>query len=291
MAISKDDRVGLGRLQEILYRLIAAPEGVASGLALERALPAGGLAALIAGDDRISPVERLEIYANGFFYRLLEVLKEDYPATLAIAGADNFHNLVTGYLLAYPPTAPSLYYAGANFADYLAAHPLSARWPYLADLARLERASLESFHAADAPALDARALRAIAPARWPALPLRTHPATRLVESRWRVDELARAVTATAPAPTTIATPPPAPAAAGVAIVISRRDRHVAYRAADPGEDAALRLLLAAPPPPALAAICAAIAAGAGVSDADLPALINRLLARWLADGLLLAIES
>src|SRR5579863_8392774 len=187
------DSLDLKRLQEILYRLIVAPDGVADGLAHETALPAGNLASVIAGDDRMTAVERVGVYANGYFYRLLEVLKEDFPATLAVAGADNFHNLVTGYLIDYPPTEPSIYFAGRNLAAWLGTHPLSARWPWLADLARLERATLESFHAADAPALDTGALQAVPPAAWPVLAIRAHPATRLVESAWRVDEVLRAV--------------------------------------------------------------------------------------------------
>src|ERR1700682_4749777 len=124
---TNDDILDLRRLQEILYRLIVASGGVAAGLAHETALPANGLAALVAGEDRMTAVERVEVYATGYFYRLLDVLKEDFPATLAVVGADNFHNLATGYLIDYPPTEPSIYYAGKNFADYLIAHPLSER--------------------------------------------------------------------------------------------------------------------------------------------------------------------
>jgi len=271
----------LRRLQEIIYRLIVAPTGVAEGLAHESALPAGGLASLIAGDDRMTPVERVEVYANGYFYRLLDVLKEDFPATLAVAGADNFHNLVTGYLIEYPPTEPSIYHAGRDFADYLGTHPLLARWPYLADVARVERATFESFHAADAPALDAGALRALAPAAWPALALRAHPATRLVDCAWRVDEVLRAVAdgaAQFPTPAT-----PAPSGAGVAIVVWRRDARVAYRVAERGEREALAL---AAPGATFATICEAIAATAADAE-DVVPLINRLLDRWLTDGLLM----
>ncbi len=194
MGKTLDEIVDLKDLQQVLYRLIVAPGGVAEGLAYEVALPAGGLATLIAGDDRMSAVERVEVYANGYFYCLLDVLREDFPATLAIAGDDNFHNLVTGYLIDYPPTEPSIHHAGTQFRD-IRRQPSAVlgRWPFLADLARLERATLESFHAADAPALDAGALRAITPAQWPALALRAHPATRLVDCAWRVDKVLRAV--------------------------------------------------------------------------------------------------
>jgi hypothetical protein len=49
----------LKRLQELLYRLITAPSGVAEGLAGESALPPGGLDKLVAGDDRMTAAERV----------------------------------------------------------------------------------------------------------------------------------------------------------------------------------------------------------------------------------------
>ncbi len=271
------DDIDLRRLQEIIYRLIVAPTGVAEGLAQETIMSVGGLDRLVAGDDRMTPVERVEIYANGYFYRILDVLKEDYPATLAVAGSDNFHNLATGYLIDYPPTEPSIYFAGRNFAAYLATHPLRERFPYLADLARLERSTLESFHAADATALYADAMRAIPPAEWPALRMRAHPAMRLVESAWRVDRGLRAVE------DAVAWRPPD--RDSVTIVVWRRAARVAYRAAEPAKLEALRLV-SVDGGTTFAAICEAIAEAASESD-DIAALINRLLARWLSDGLLI----
>ncbi len=135
----------LKNLQSLLYRLITAPSGVAEGLAAERELSARGLDSIVLGDERLSAADRVDIYANMYFYRLLDALKEDFPATLAVLGADNFHNLVTGYILEYPPTEPSLYYCGRYLADYLRDHPLSESAPFIADLARLERASCRGF--------------------------------------------------------------------------------------------------------------------------------------------------
>src|SRR5208283_4803243 len=84
----------LKRLESLLYRLITAPSGVAEGLAAERTLGAGGLDDLVLGDERLSAEARVDIYANMYFYRLLDALKEDFPATLTVLGDDNFHNLV-----------------------------------------------------------------------------------------------------------------------------------------------------------------------------------------------------
>jgi hypothetical protein len=269
--------VDLKHLQQFLYRLITAPGGVAEGLAQEVALPDGGLGQLVIGEDRMSPVERVEVYANGYFYRILEVLKEDYPATLAVAGDDHFHNLATGYLIDYPPAQPSIHFAGLNFAAYLATHPLRARWPFVADLARLERATLESFHAAGAPTLEAHAMRALSPAEWPALTIRLHPATRLIDSEWRVDTVLRAVE------DGVAWSPPERDDA--TIVVWRNDNRVYYRATEAAEGEALRSANDNSGVP-FATICESIASHASADD-DAAALINRLLARWLLDALLL----
>ena len=102
------DADSTGKLQSLLYRLITAPSGVAEGLAAERDLRADGLDAIVLGDERLSAEARVDIYANMYFYRMRDALKEDFPATLAVLGDDNFHNLVTGYLLEYPPTEPSM---------------------------------------------------------------------------------------------------------------------------------------------------------------------------------------
>src|SRR4030081_2882680 len=52
--------VPLKQLQSILYRLITAASGVAEGLATERSMPAGGLDALVLGDDRLSAEARVD---------------------------------------------------------------------------------------------------------------------------------------------------------------------------------------------------------------------------------------
>src|SRR5271166_4575794 len=135
----------LKKLESLLYRLITAPSGVAEGLAAERELGAGGLDAVVIGDDRLSAQERVDIYANMYFYRILDALKEDFPATLAVLGNDNFHNLVTGYLLEHPPTDPSITNCGSHLADYLRDHPMREAAPFIADLAKLERATVEVF--------------------------------------------------------------------------------------------------------------------------------------------------
>jgi hypothetical protein len=71
-----------------------------------------------------------------------------------------------------------------------------------------------------------------------------------------------------------------------AIIVWRREsRVVYYRATETAEREALRLA-SADNGTTFAAICESVAAGSDV-DGDAAALINRLLARWLLDGILI----
>ena len=177
----------------MLYQRITDPDGTNESIGEERGLAPGVLEALVLGDERLSAVERVDIYANAYFYRLLECLGEDFPATLAVLGADNFPALVKEYLLEHPPTEPSILYAGLYLADFLNDHPFAERWPFIADLARLERAVLDVFHAADTPALALETLHAVPSEDWPALKLRTHPAVEIVHSEWRIADVLQTV--------------------------------------------------------------------------------------------------
>jgi hypothetical protein len=262
----------LKELQSLLYRLITAVSGVGEGLAAQHGLTRDGLGAIMLGDERLSAEERVDIYANMYFYRLLDVLKEDFPATLQVLGEDNFHNLVTGYLLEHPPTEPSVYFCGRNLSDYLRDHPTTANVPFAADLAMLERAMVEVFHAADAVALDAEAMRMTPPNEWPALQLRMPPATRILALAWKVVELLVAVEAKRKCE-------PAEHAA-VKVLVWRRNGQVFYRELEAIE---VRALAAASRGAKFAQMCDLVAADCPI---DTVSELNRLLARWLQDGVL-----
>jgi hypothetical protein len=119
----------LRELQEEFWRAITLPEGPEAPLTHQR------------GD-----VERLEVYANMYFYRLRDVLAQDFPALSAVLGEARFHNLITDYLRAHPSRDPSVRNLGRALPAYL-----DGSW--LADLAALEWARLDVFDRTDEPVL------------------------------------------------------------------------------------------------------------------------------------------
>jgi hypothetical protein len=143
-------------VQELFWRLIAAPEGVARGAAELRrggALESEDLSFLVPPDGTRSSAEQLDIYANMYFHRLHDCLAEDFPMLKARLGDARFHNLVTDYLLTHPPTHFSLRELGRALPGFLASHALEREFPALADLARLEWARVDVFDDADAAPL------------------------------------------------------------------------------------------------------------------------------------------
>jgi hypothetical protein len=265
--------IDLKQLQSLLYRLITAPSGVGEGLAAERDLGAGGLDAIVLGDDRLSSEARVDIYANMYFYRILDALKEDFPATLAVLGDEDFHNLVTGYLLEHPPTEPSITHSGSHLADYLRDHPMREDAPFIADLAKLERATVEVFLGPDAPALQPDALRAVAVENWPTMKLKLHPSAQILALDWQVSDLLQAVEDHSP------WNPAKPGA--IRVLVWRSNVRVFHRDLDPTEAIALE---AASHSATFAEICDIVAATAGNQDPI--ATMNQMLSRWLSDNLL-----
>jgi hypothetical protein len=170
----------LGALEELLYDLITAPTGVGPGLAA-RGLGPDAVDAVIVGDARLSATDRLNIYANMYFFRILDVLREEFPRVSTLVGDDAFRDLITDYLLAARPAHPSLREAGARLPAFVAGHPLATAHAGIAELAHLERTHRELFDGPDAPPLTLDDLRGLGPDAFVSLAVRLSPCHALLE--------------------------------------------------------------------------------------------------------------
>lgn len=127
--------------------------------------------ALFAGDDA-AVLRGLRVHANTISHARLVALEESFPRTRAYLGEPEFNRLSRSFVEAGGAEGRSLAGIGARFADW-PGDPLAA------DLARIEWAWLESYHAADAPALTLADLAAYDAPALLALPVRRHPAVRI----------------------------------------------------------------------------------------------------------------
>lgn len=92
---------------------------------------------------------RFQIYRNNFVVALIDALQETFPVCCALTGVDFFRALAREYVFQQPPESPILVHYGHHFADFINAFEPARALPYLADMARLERLWLDSYHSAD----------------------------------------------------------------------------------------------------------------------------------------------
>jgi hypothetical protein len=263
----------LAQTQALFWKLIAAPEGVAKGLAELPAAEREIAESLVRDRPPLSAVERWDIYANMYFFRLRDCIRQDFSAVAAVIGEAAFHNLITDYLLAHPPAHYSLRYAGERLPQFLDTHETSRSTPYLADLARLEYAIADAFDAADGEPLRAEALRGVPIEDWPELRLRLLPSCRRLRSRWPVGGVWRAVKDSADVGT--------PAPRETHMRVWRRGMQVFHKTIDAREAEALAVVAAGG---SFEQMCEAVAADAARDEGAVFAL--SLLQDWLADEML-----
>jgi hypothetical protein len=263
----------LDQTQQLFWKLITAPEGVAPGLAALNPSGRRAAGALVRGDARLSAVERLDVYADMYFYRIRDCLKEDFAAVCAIVGEAAFHNLITDYLLVHPSSHFSLRSIGQHLPGFVRTHPLGEQWPYLADLATLEWSILEAFDAPDAEPLAAVTLAAVPQERWPDLRFTLTPSLRLLDVGWPVHEIWRQTQA--------GEKPAEPQPAAMCLRVWRQEWRVFHCETDAAEAVALR---GVQQEAAFAEVCERIAVFD--SDAQNAERAVALLGQWLTDGLL-----
>ena len=114
-----------------------------------------------------------------------------FASIRTMLGEEDFAHLAAEFWRACPPQRGDVGEWGAAFAGWLEAHPAMARWPYLADCARLDFAMHGNERAADA-SVDADSLGLLADADPHKLRLVWMPGTALVSSRWPIVTIHRA---------------------------------------------------------------------------------------------------
>lgn len=144
--------------------------------------PESGTPSGLVGPDGKQAVKRFNVYRNNVTVGLIGALADTFPAVLRLVGEPFFEAMARVYVQKEPPSSPLLFRYGAGFADFLERFEPAQHLPYLPDVARLERAWLDAYHAADAPMLDPQVLGIVAPEALPEQRFLVHPATRVLRS-------------------------------------------------------------------------------------------------------------
>lgn len=138
---------------------------------------------------------RFDVYRNNVASGMIEALRATYPAVDKLVGAEFFAASARVFLDRHPPRSPLLFRYGEAFADFLDAFPPAASTPYLGDVARLEWARLQAYHAKDSDPLSIEALSGFThdengeTVDVGELRFTLHPSLALIGSRWPIVSL------------------------------------------------------------------------------------------------------
>ena len=142
---------------------------------------------LIKPNDRMTSFERLQIYSQQYWFRIMASLSEDFPGLRSLVGERKFEKLATAYLNECPSESFTLRNLGSRLEAWLRRHPeyIAGVERVAIDMVRLEWADIEAFDerelprftADDSAKLDGDTV------------FRLQPHLRLLELAYPVDEL------------------------------------------------------------------------------------------------------
>lgn len=135
------------------------------------------------------PQRGFAVHRNNHVVGLIGALQERFPVTLRLVGREFFRAMARTYVAAHRPRSPLLMSYGDDFPDFIARFGPAESVPYLSDVARLEVAWNQAYHAAEAAPLDASALSSVPGESRLEARLSLHPSVRLLRSAWPVAEI------------------------------------------------------------------------------------------------------
>lgn len=155
---------------------------------------------VIRPSERLSAIQKIEIYSRGYLLRLLECMDAEYPALKNLLGEELFQTFAKGYLVHQPPTSPNLFNLGENFPAFLnASQPANndserAMFALPVDLALLERtisevSRMEGLEGRSEDKPEANLLHYF----FDTLAVKTSPCLKLLQLNFPLTEFVRAV--------------------------------------------------------------------------------------------------
>jgi hypothetical protein len=183
--------VKLATLQRAVARAVMQP--LTPSERMQRRAPGGGrmssyAARFIKPNDRLTSLERLEIYNRQYWLRLLSSMMEDFPGLRAVLGGPRFESMCKAYLTECPSRSFTLRNLGARLESWLRQNPswIRDRRVLALDMVRLEWADIEAFDGQAKPPLRSEDLREV---EAPNLQLGIQPYVQLLELHYPVDNL------------------------------------------------------------------------------------------------------
>jgi hypothetical protein len=135
------------------------------------------------------PRRGFAVYRNNSLVTLIDALQERFPVTCRLVGEEFFRAMARSYVSGNRPRSPLLMNYGDDFARFVEGFAPANGVPYLSDIARLEVAWSQSYHAAEASSLQVRALADERPDALLEMRLTLHPSTRVLRSAYPIADI------------------------------------------------------------------------------------------------------
>lgn len=133
-------------------------------------------------DPNAVPQPRFAIHRNNVLQSLIAALEAGFPVTRRLVGNDFFTAMARIFVHQHPPDSALMMLYGVDFPRFLQNFAPLESLPYLPDLATLEQALRESYHAADATPIPPEVFATLTEAHR----LTLAPALRLIRSDWPI---------------------------------------------------------------------------------------------------------
>lgn len=142
---------------------------------------------LIKPNDRMTSFERLQVYNQQYWFRIMGSLGEDFPGLRSLIGERKFEKLAVAYLHECPSESFTLRNLGSRLEAWLRKHPEYTRGleRVAIDMVRLEWADIDAFDALELPRLTADGSGKLSGSTV----FRLQPNLRLLDLAYPVDDL------------------------------------------------------------------------------------------------------
>ena len=142
---------------------------------------------IIKPNDRLTSFERLQIYNQQYWWRLMASFQEDFRGLMAVLGERKFERLAVAYLEQHGSTSWNLRDLGAGLETFVREHPemVAPHEALSLEMIRVELARVQAFDGSEKPRLDPTKLGA-SPER---LRIGLQPYITLLELTYPIDDL------------------------------------------------------------------------------------------------------
>lgn len=146
--------------------------------------------ALVKPNDRLTSSDRLQIYNQQYWWRLLGCLSDDFKGLRSVLGERKFHKLAVAYLNECGSHSWNLRDLGSQLEGYLREHPeaIDPHGELAIEMVQVEWARVVAFDGEEKPPLDAEEFVSRQPAE---MTLALQPYITLLELHYPVDHMLR----------------------------------------------------------------------------------------------------